>query len=106
MKQKESAQYAMIEWLASPNELGKKPAKIQCTKQFEYLEMNYYIFKFKKSLFSKWMIGVCGGYEEDSTDHCGHVFSNFQQYDQKTEEKDVKEMVDYIRNYWMQRAIP
>lgn len=67
--------------------------------------MKYYIFKFTKKRFdSNWMVGVCGGYEGDSLEHCGHVFSNFNEYNVATEKQDAIDMIEMIREYWMQRA--
>lgn len=60
-----AAQTAMIEWLSDPHELGKKPFKIECAGEFDFNEMHYYIFKFKASLLGKWLVGVCGGFEDD-----------------------------------------
>ena len=105
MAQKELARQDMIRWLSHPSELGKKPAKIECTHEFDYLNLNYYIFKFKKGLFdSKWMLGVCGGYEGNETEHCGHVFSKFEEYNQLNEKEDAVEIIEMIRQYWIQRA--
>ncbi len=105
MTQKDLAEQEMVQWLSHPGELGKKPFKIQCTSEFEYLGLKYYVFKFKKGLFDmKWMLGVCGGYEENSTDHCGHIFSKFQKYIPSTEKEDAIAIIEAIRQYWMQQA--
>ena len=66
-----AAQTAMIEWLSDPHELGKKPFKIECAGEFDFNEMHYYIFKFKASLLGKWLVGVCGGFEDDDLEPCG-----------------------------------
>ena len=68
-----AAQTAMIEWLSDPHELGKKPFKIECAGEFDFNEMHYYIFKFKASLLGKWLVGVCGGFEDDDLEPCGHM---------------------------------
>ena len=105
MNQKELAKQEMVRWLSHPAELGKKPAKIECTCEFTYLDLKYYIFKFKKGLFdSKWMLGVCGGYEENEAEHCGHIFSEFKDYNALSEKEDAVEMIEMIRQYWMQKA--
>lgn len=105
MNQKELATQEMVRWLSHPGELGKKPAKIECTSEFDYLDMKYYVFKFKKGLFdSAWMLGVCGGYEKNETNHCGHIFSKFEKYDSKREKESAIEIIEMIRQYWMQRA--
>ena len=99
-----AAQAVMENWLAHPSELGKKPVRIQCAGGFDYNEMHYYIFRFKESILGKWLVGVCGGFEGDSTEHCGHVFSEFQEYNQETAEDECIGMVKMIMDYWMQEA--
>lgn len=102
--QANAAARAMIEWLSDPHELGKAPTKIVIAGEFDLHGMHYYIFKYKKSLFGKWLLGVCGGYEADSLEHCGHVFSEMNVYDEKTAEAFAIEMVEMIRAYWMEQA--
>lgn len=102
--QQEAALQAMVNWLAHPSELGKVPNKILCAGEFRLHDMVYYIFKFRKSLFGKWMVGVCGGFEGDSPEHCGHVFSNLTEYREETAKEDCIAMVEMIRAYWMQQA--
>ncbi len=105
MTQKESATQEMKRWLSHPGELGKEPARIECTSEFEYLDLKYYTFKFKKNIFDfKWMLGVCGGYEENEADHCGHIFSKFGKYIPEREKEDAIEMIEMIRQYWIQQA--
>lgn len=84
--------------------MDRQLVKIKFTKQLDYVGMKYYIFKFKKSFFSKWVIAVCGGYEGDSLEHCGHTFSKLEGYNQLTEEKDTITMIEFIRNYWKARV--
>ncbi|MFD2117135.1 DUF4261 domain-containing protein [Paenibacillus yanchengensis] len=103
--QKQSAMESMIEWLAHEDELGKAPSKIECVGEFDLHDMHYYIFKFKASTFGKWLLGVCGGYENlTETTHCGHVFSELEPYDPATAEQNSIEMVEMIREYWMKEA--
>ena len=46
-------------WLADPTELGRKPAKIEYTASFEDEDgIKCMIFKFKKSFFGKWLLGI------------------------------------------------
>jgi len=103
-QQKQAATQAMIGWLAHPQELGKRPAAIACVGEFALHEMRYYMFKYKKSLLGKWLLGVCGGYEGDEPDHCGHVFSEMEPYDPATAQEKSIEMVENIRAYWMNLA--
>ncbi|QOT12438.1 DUF4261 domain-containing protein [Paenibacillus sp. JNUCC32] len=103
--QQQAAKRAMIEWLANERELGHKPSKIELAGEFNLHGMHYYIFKYKKSMLGKWLVGVCGGYEHASdTEHCGHVFSEMQPYHPATAEEEAISMVNMIREYWMQQA--
>ncbi len=102
--QQNAAMQAMIQWLSHPQELGKAPAKIQCAGTFERYGMRYYLFQYKKSTLGKWLLGVCGGYEGDSLEHCGHIFSEMQEYDPATAVEQATAMVEMIRAYWMEQA--
>ena len=99
-----AAQTAMIEWLSDPHELGKKPFKIECAGEFDFNEMHYYIFKFKASLLGKWLVGVCGGFEDDDLEPCGHIFSNMQEYNETTAKNECITMVENIMAYWKEQA--
>lgn len=103
--QQQAALQSMIEWLEHENELGRKPSKIEIAGEFDLHDMHYYIFKYKKSMLGKWLLGVCGGYEESSdTEHCGHIFSEMQPYNPATAEQEAIAMVEMIREYWMNQA--
>ena len=102
--QKQAATESMIKWLEHPHELGKRPKAIECVDEFELHKMHYYIFRYKKSIFGKWLLGVCGGYEGEDLNHCGHIFSEMEVYDSATaKEKSIK-MIETIRKYWMDMA--
>lgn len=103
-KQIDVAQESMAEWLAHPQELGKKPSKIECAGEFDLHDLHYYIFKYKKGMLGKWLVGVCGGFEGNDIEHCGHVFSQMQEYNESTAEEDCIAMVEMVRSYWMERA--
>lgn len=103
-QQREAAKKAMISWLADEHELGKEPSKIECVNEFDLHDLHYYVFRFKKGMFGDWLLGVAGGYEKDSNEHCGHVFSNMEKYDSKTAVDASIEMVEKIRAYWMNEA--
>lgn len=103
-KQQEIAQQDMVEWLADPQELGKKPSKIECAGDFELYEMHYYIFKFKTGLLSQWLVGVSGGYEGDGLEPCGHTFSDMKKYNAATAKDDCIAMIERLRAYWMEQA--
>lgn len=98
-KQMQAAQQAMVEWLCDPRELGKPPAKIACAGTLTLDEKTYYLFQFKKGLLGKWLLGVCGGYEGDSTENCGHVFSQMAPFDPATAAQQATEMVEFLRDY-------
>lgn len=53
--QERAATAVMEEWLSHPQELGKKPAKLEIAGEFD---LHYYIFKFKKSVLGSWKVAV------------------------------------------------
>ena len=99
-----AAQLMMHTWLSHPSELGKAPRNLQCMGEFDHHELHYYIFRFKKNLLSPWMVGVAGGYEGNSLESAGHVFSHMRPYKEQNAEADCKAMVDLLRAYWMNQA--
>lgn len=99
-----NAMAEMEEWLSNPQELGKKPVRLEIAGEFDHHELHYYIFKFKKSLLSSWKVAVCGGYEGNGLEHCGHVYSEMEAYDPSTAQEKCVQMVEKIRRYWMERA--
>lgn len=103
-KQLQNATEEMISWLSHPQELGKAPAKIECAKEFDYGGLHYYIFKYKKTALGKWLLGVCGGYEENELVHCGHVYSEMEEYNEATAEEDAVKIVEYVISYWKEQA--
>lgn len=104
MEQKDYALSCMKEWLSHENELGKEPYQIEMAGEFDLHDLHYYIFKFKKSMLSPWQVGVCGGYQGDELGHCGHIFSQYEKYDEKTAQQKCIDMVEMIREYWMNEA--
>ncbi len=102
--QQEAAKAAMIRWLANPAELGKPPKRIELAGEFWLHDMMYYIFKFRKGTFGKWLVGVCGGYEDGELEHCGHVFSEMQEYSELTAQQHAIDMVEALRSYWIEQA--
>lgn len=104
-QQQKAALEAMTNWLSHEQELGHKPHKIEPAGDFMLHDMKYYLFKYKKKMFGGWLLGVCGGYESPSdTEHCGHVFSRTQPYDPATAVKEATDMIEMIRQYWMEKA--
>lgn len=94
----------MTNWLSHPQELGKAPAKIECAGEFDHNELHYYIYKYKKTMLGKWILGVCGGYEGDALEHCGHVFSEMEEYSEKTAEEQAKALVNTVMDFWKKQA--
>lgn len=103
-EQMKSAEEALTQWLSHPQELGKAPAKMECAGSFELHDLKYYMFKYKKNFLGKWLLGVCGGYEGDSLEHCGYVFSEMKEYKEATAVEDANAMVEMLRAYWMEQA--
>lgn len=103
-EQMNAAQESMIEWLSHPQELGKAPVKIECTGNIELNGMTYYLFRYKKSALGRWLLGVCGGYENDEVEHCGHVFSEMEEYSEDTAAEKAAAMVEKISTYWKEQA--
>lgn len=99
-----AAQILLTTWLAHPSELGKPPAKIQCMGEFDLHDLHYYIFRYKKHALGRWLLGVSGGYEGDSLESAGHVFSHMKTYREATAEADCRAMVELLRAYWMNQA--
>ncbi len=104
-KQLQAATQSMINWLADEHELGKAPYKIECTGTFEYEGLRFYMFKYKVSLFGKWLLGVAGGFEGDDLEPCGHTFSEQNLYHESTAQADCIAMVDMIMEYYLSTSV-
>ena len=86
----------MIEWLSDYRELGCKPAQIKFTKDFVTEDgIHTYIFKYKKTLFSKWWLGIVS----DSG-----TFSEFKEYNPETEINDALEIINLLKSFWQREA--
>jgi len=48
-------------------------------------------------MLGSWLLGVCGGYEGNNLNHCGHVFSEMQPYHEESASQDAAKMVGFIR---------
>ena len=95
----EEIKNAMVElenWLSDPQELGKKPAKIEYTNSFEDEDgIKCIIFKYKKGVLGKWLFGIVS---ESGT------FSEMKEYDPKNEIEDAKQILEMLKNYWKEMA--
>lgn len=99
-KQVEIAIRDLAEWLVDEEVLKKPPVEIECTGDFEMDGLTYYILKYKKRKFGKWYIGVCGGFEGDSEEHCGHIFSGGEDlYEEDTALDLASRMAEFIKGY-------
>ncbi|WNY22922.1 hypothetical protein MmiHf6_02140 [Methanimicrococcus hongohii] len=102
--QEENALDQMIHWLSHENELGAAPAEIEKVGEFDLHGKHYYIYKYKKTKEEPWLIGVCGGYGRRDLDHCGHVFSEMEEYYPDTAEEKAIVLVEMLRKAWMEEA--
>ena len=103
-KQRQAALASMLAWLQDDQVLKQEPEHIECQKEFDLHNLHYYIFRFKEQGKEEWMLGVCGGYEKRDIEHCGHVFSRYQEYREETALEDAIEIVEFLRDYWMKQG--
>lgn len=83
-------------WLADPHELGKKPSKLEYTTSFQDDEgIKCMIFKYKKNIFGKWLLGIVGE---------SGAFSEMKEYKKNTEIEDAKKIIAVLKNYWKEMA--
>ncbi|MDD6795861.1 MAG: DUF4261 domain-containing protein [Clostridiaceae bacterium] len=102
MDLKNEAIREMISWLSDEHELGNPPSKIEIAGEFDYDDAHYYIMKFKKSMFSKWLVGVCGYANGEIIPT--HTFSEFELYDKNTAKDKCIAIIEYLKEYWKNRA--
>ena len=76
-------------WLADPHELGRKSAKVEYS--FEDDGIQCLIFRYKKSLLGKWLLGIVS----DSG-----TFSEMREYRPETARQDAQALLDTLKNYW------
>ncbi len=99
-RQMKAARNEMSYWLKHPAELGRKPAKIECAGTLVLDGKTYYIFKYKKGLFGgEYMLGVCGGYEGDSLENDGCVWSEMEPFRKETAKKDAAALISLWKEY-------
>lgn len=92
----EEEKQKVIEWLMHPNELGCAPGKIEFTNEF--MDEDGFackIFKYKKSLFSPWLLAISSDAGE---------FSEMKKYNAATEIEDAKELLAFLKEYWKRMA--
>lgn len=91
----DQAKEKLSEWLSDFRELGQKPAKIEYTNAFEEEGINCFIFKYKKTILGKWMLGIVS----DSG-----TFSEMKEYHKETEIEDAKEIIKLLKEFWQRQA--
>ncbi len=98
--QTEAATRDMEKWLSHPAELGEKPFDMVFVGAIDYIGYTYYIFKYKKDRADVWRIGISGGYEKGICEHCGHTFSDFEEFIPGQQVRMAMELVDTIVELW------
>ncbi len=97
-KQIKTAEKSLEKWLFE--EYGQKPVKMECMHEFEMDGLTYCIFRFRKEKNGDAYIGVCGGFEGESKEHCGHVFGTFDDlYEEETALEMGRKMASFIREF-------
>ena len=97
----------VADWLKHPNELGKAPlilkhilvfiGKMEFVKEFTDEEgCHCLIFKFKKGLFSPWLMAI----HSDSG-----IFSEQERYDENNDIEQATQMLTYLKQYWKSIAL-
>lgn len=104
MNQKEAALQDMRLWLKDIRELGKEPALMEIIECFKYNDLNYYAIQYKPNEEDDWLLGVVGGYQDNSLEHCGHVFSKKEPLNLENIQAQAIELIELVRCYWKEQA--
>lgn len=97
-----AAEKSLAEFLTSQFE--QKPVGMKCMHEFEMNGLIYCVLKYRKSLFGADYIGICGGFEGDSTEHCGQVFGTYEaEYKEETAVEDGKKMLLSLLRFQQQK---
>ncbi len=91
----EQAKENLSEWLSDFRELGQKPVKIEYTNSFEEEGIHCFIFKYKKTILGKWMLGIVS----DSG-----TFSKMEEYHKETEIEEAKVIIKLLKEIWQRQA--
>lgn len=82
--QKETAKQALLEWLSAQEQMsGQPPKKIEYAFALKDDENNgriFFVFRFKKTAISKYLIGIAGGFENEESTNCDMIFSGFDEF--------------------------
>lgn len=104
-REQKAAIQTMKEWLSDSTELGRIPAKLEIAGEFDRGDRHYYIFKYKKYLWSKWLVGVCGFEDPECLIPCEQTFNMREPYDAATARSKCEVMVDRICQYGLEQAM-
>ncbi len=85
-------------WLLNEEVLKKKPSKIEFAFEFDNHDIHYYVYKFKKTVLGKWLVGICG-FDGDSNDNIGHVLSGLEEYEDDSVHKLTMAMTEFLHDY-------
>ncbi len=103
-KQMKSASETLSSWLADETAFGHKPYKIECVGEFYEFDMRYYLFAYTPEKGGERYVGICGGYKDESLEHCGHVFGARDVYDKKTALELGRKMAHFISEIYSAQA--
>lgn len=93
--QMKAAEKSLSEFLTA--QFGHKPVGMKCMHEFEMNGFMYCVLKYRKSLLGTDYVGICGGFEGESEEHCGHVFGNYKvEYRRETAIEDGKKMLTLL----------
>ena len=87
------AKSQMEAWLADPRELGRKP--VNTLSFIDEDGIQCHIFRYKKSLLSKWWLGIVS----DSG-----TFSEMREYHQETQVEDARHTLQLLKAIWKKTA--
>lgn len=92
----EQAVQRLSEWLSDPRELGKKPYSVEHTRVFEQEDgVRCHIFRYKKSMFSAWLLGIVSD---------AGAYSEMKEYHRKSEYADAQALLAFLQAYWKAQA--
>ncbi len=91
-------------WLLSEEVVEKKPNKIEFAFEFDNHGIHYYVYKFKKSAFGKWLVGICG-FDGDSNENIGHALSGLEEYEEDSVRELTMAMSQFLYEYYSREQV-
>lgn len=92
----------LSQWLEHPNELGRKPYAIKEVLCFNDKDMEYYAIKYKKSMFSSWLLGVVGYAEGEIYPSIN--FSEMKPFRANCVEEDARKTITLVQDFFKKKA--